>query len=100
MVRKILRVWACVRYSRFLRKEHGQQNASYAGVLVETFTLICAGGLRGQAIGIEGLQKTITDVLVQLHDADDNIVHIRMTPEQPLQTFTSGWSLQLSVVGD
>ena len=63
------------------------------GVLVETFTLICAGGLRGQAIGIEGLQKTITDVFVQLHEADDNLLHIRMTPEQPLQIFTGGVGL-------
>ena len=70
------------------------------GVLVETFTLICAGGLRGQAIGIEGLQKTITDVFVQLHEADDNLVHMRLTPEQPLQTFTGGVGLfQLFVVG-
>ena len=63
------------------------------GVLVETFTLICAGGLRGQAVGIEGLQKTITDVFVQLHEVDENLVHMRLTPEQPLQKFTGGVGL-------
>ncbi|MGB1118159.1 MAG: HupE/UreJ family protein [Parvibaculales bacterium] len=63
------------------------------GVLVETFTLTCAGGLRGQAIGIEGLQKTITDVFVQLHEADDDPVHMRLTPEQPVQKFTGGVGL-------
>ena len=63
------------------------------GVLVETFTLICAGGLRGQAVGIEGLQKTITDVFVQLLEVDENLVHMRLTPEQPLQKFTGGVGL-------
>lgn len=63
------------------------------GLLVETFTLTCAGGLRGQAIGIEGLQKTITDVFVQLHEVDENPVHMRLTPEQPMAQFTGGVGL-------
>ena len=30
---------------------------------------------------------------MQLHEADDNLVHMRLTPEQPLQTFTGGIGL-------
>ena len=63
------------------------------GVLVETFTLTCAGGLRGQTIGIEGLQKTITDVFVQLTETGGKLVHLRLTPEEPSQKFTGGVGL-------
>jgi len=63
------------------------------GVLVETFTMTCAGGLRGQAVGIEGLQKTITDVFVQLTETGEKLVHMRLTPEQPFQKFTGGVGL-------
>ena len=63
------------------------------GMLVENFELACAGGLRGQTVGVEGLQKTITDVFVQLHALEGNMVHLRLTPESPAQAFGGGVGL-------
>lgn len=60
------------------------------GVLIERFSLACAGGLIGQKIGVEGLRKTITDVFVQLHLRDDTRASLRLTAEAPVQKFTGG----------
>ncbi len=60
------------------------------GALVESFTLICKGGLLGQEIGVEGLQKTITDVFVQLNPLTGQATHLRLTSDQPLQKFSGG----------
>ena len=60
------------------------------GVLIERFSLNCAGGLVGQAIGVEGLRKTITDVFVQLRLQDETHASLRLTAEAPVQKFTGG----------
>ena len=60
------------------------------GALVESFTLICKGGLLGQEIGVEGLQKTITDVFVQLNPLTGQATNLRLTSDRPLQKFSGG----------
>jgi hypothetical protein len=60
------------------------------GALVETFGLVCTGGLLGQSIGIEGLQKTITDVFVKLTLQNGATTNLRLTSEKPFQKFSGG----------
>ncbi len=60
------------------------------GVLIERFQLRCNGGLMGQRLGVEGLQKTITDVFVLLRLLDDSTTNLRLTAEAPVQKFTGG----------
>jgi len=60
------------------------------GALVENFTLTCEGGLLGQSIGVQGLRKTITDVFVQLTLNTGKTAHLRLTSENPRQTFGGG----------
>ncbi|MDC0131729.1 HupE/UreJ family protein [Alphaproteobacteria bacterium] len=60
------------------------------GALVESFTLVCTGGLLGQSIGIEGLQKTITDVFVKLSLQNGATTNLRLTSQQPFQKFSGG----------
>ena len=40
------------------------------GALVVRGTIACEGGLRGRSIAIDGLQSTLTDVLVRVYHAD------------------------------
>lgn len=60
------------------------------GVLIERFQLACQGGLIGQELGVEGLQRTITDVFVQLRMLDDTRASLRLTAEAPVQKFAGG----------
>ena len=60
------------------------------GVLIERLALACAGGLLGRSIGVEGLQKTITDVFVHLQLQDGKAVHMRLTAEQPVASLAGG----------
>ncbi len=66
------------------------------GVLVERFQLHCAGGLMGQPLGVEGLQRTITDIFVHLKTVQGEILGFRLTPEAPVivlgQDSQSVWS--------
>lgn len=57
------------------------------GVLIEHFLLDCSGGLSGQSIAVEGLQKTITDVFVRLVKLDGDIKNLRLTADQPIANF-------------
>ena len=60
------------------------------GVLIERFSLACEGGLMGQKVGVEGLQKTITDVFVHLQLIDGKSVNLRLTAEEPVAAFAGG----------
>tara|TARA_B110000971_G_C19967402_1_gene480945 strand:+ start:211 stop:1218 length:1008 start_codon:yes stop_codon:yes gene_type:complete len=60
------------------------------GVLIERFQLACDGGLMGQIIGVEGLQKTITDVFVRMRGLDDSSTNLRLTAEAPVRKFSGG----------
>lgn len=53
------------------------------GSLTETLVLNCVGGLEGQVLAVEGLQKTITDVFVQVTPYQGDAFHLRLTPGRP-----------------
>lgn len=69
------------------------------GALVEKFSLACQGGLFGQSIGVEGLQRTITDVLVQLALLDGGRHSLRLTADAPVQAFSGGGTFLLAYFG-
>lgn len=69
------------------------------GALVEKFSLSCDGGLFGQQIGVEGLQRTITDVLVQLSLLDGSRNSLRLTGDAPVQTFAGGGTFLMAYFG-
>lgn len=69
------------------------------GALVEKFSLTCDGGLFGQSIGVEGLQRTITDVLVQLALIDGGRYSLRLTADAPVQTFSGGGTFLIAYFG-
>ncbi len=60
------------------------------GVLIERFNLACADGLLGRQIGVEGLQKTITDVFVEMRLRDGTKAHLRLTADAPVKKFVGG----------
>jgi hypothetical protein len=69
------------------------------GALVEKFSLTCDGGLFGQSIGVEGLQRTITDVLVQLALIEGGRYSLRLTADAPVQTFSGGGTFLMAYFG-
>jgi hypothetical protein len=69
------------------------------GALVEKFSLTCYGGLFGQTVGVEGLQRTITDVLVQLALIDGGRYSLRLTADAPVQTFSGGGTFLMAYFG-
>lgn len=53
-------------------------------------------GLKGATITIEGLDKTLTDVILRFEDLQGKMVTARISPEDPHYVFTqqaSGWEL-------
>jgi len=50
------------------------------GAHVERWRAVCAGGLVGETIAIEGLSATRTDVLVRVRHDDGNTQTVRLTP--------------------
>ncbi len=60
------------------------------GALIEQFYFKCEGGLLGQKIGMEGLQRTITDVFVRLIPLDGDPVSLRLTAENPIGKLAGG----------
>ena len=69
------------------------------GALVEKFSLTCYGGLFGQSVGVEGLQRTITDVLVQLALIEGGRYSLRLTADAPVQTFSGGGTFLMAYFG-
>ncbi len=57
------------------------------GAVVVRGTLTCAGGLAGKTIAIEGLEGTITDVLVRVHHSDGRVESYLLRPVSPSVTF-------------
>jgi hydrogenase/urease accessory protein HupE len=71
----------------------GQQELT-PGALVVRGTLTCTGGLGGKVLAIDGLQTTITDVMVRLHHADGRLESHLLKPLNPTVTLgaqTTGW---------
>jgi len=60
------------------------------GLLVERFRLTCTGGLMGRVMGVDGLQRTITDVFVDMRQLDGSQAGMRLTAENPAQKFAGG----------
>ncbi len=44
---------------------------------------LCAGGLTGHTISVDGLTSTLTDMLVRVQRADGSVQVARLTPDQP-----------------
>ena len=60
------------------------------GDLIEQFFLECEGGLLGQQIGMDGLQRTITDVFVRLIPLQGETASLRLTAETPIGRLSGG----------
>lgn len=56
------------------------------GTLVVRGTVACEGGLRGRTIVIDGLQSTLTDVLVRVYHADGWLETHLVKPHEPQVT--------------
>ena len=64
------------------------------GALVVRGTLTCANGIRGRALAIDGLESTITDVIVRIHHADGRLESHLLKPMNPVVTLgaeTTAW---------
>ena len=53
------------------------------GAYTESGQLICFGGLIGETVSIDGLSRTLTDVLVRVERADGSTQVVRLTPSAP-----------------
>jgi hydrogenase/urease accessory protein HupE len=64
------------------------------GALVVRGTLTCEGGIQGKTFVIDGLDSTVTDVIVRVHHADGRLESHLLKPVNPSVTLgaqTSGW---------
>ena len=53
------------------------------GAYTESGKFICTGGLTGKTVSIDGLSRTLTDVLVRVERPDGSTQVIRLTPSAP-----------------
>jgi hydrogenase/urease accessory protein HupE len=60
---------------------NGHRRVEKSKFAIEIWTLTCPQSLRGQALRIGGLEKTLTDVLVKTNWQDGNSFTARLTPE-------------------
>jgi hydrogenase/urease accessory protein HupE len=75
----------------------GQQPLT-PGALVVRGTMTCAGGIAGKTLAIDGLDATVTDVIVRVHHADGWLESHLLKPVNPTVTLgaqTSGWQRSL-----
>ena len=64
------------------------------GALTVRGTLTCPGGIQGKVIAFDGLDSTITDVIVRVRHADGRLESHLVKPTSPLVTLgerTTGW---------
>lgn len=54
-----------------------------AGAFFERWSVVCAGGLKGQEISIDGLRSGVTDALARIEYRDGTTQVSRVTPENP-----------------
>ncbi|MDH4049477.1 MAG: HupE/UreJ family protein [Gammaproteobacteria bacterium] len=47
------------------------------------WTATCPGGLDGQSLRIDGLERTATDVLARIDDGEGGVETLRLTPSEP-----------------
>jgi hydrogenase/urease accessory protein HupE len=67
-----------------------------AGAFFERWSMICAGGIKGREIAIDGLRSTLTDALARVEYRDGTTQVARLTPETP-QFIPSGVQSTLEV---
>jgi hydrogenase/urease accessory protein HupE len=53
------------------------------GAFFERWSVVCAGGLKGQEISIDGLRSGVTDALARIEYRDGTTQVSRVTPENP-----------------
>ena len=71
----------------------GQQQLT-PGAIVVRGTLRCEGGVAGKSLAIDGLESTVTDVLVRVHHADGRLESHLLKPVSPSVTLgahTTAW---------
>jgi len=64
------------------------------GALIVRGTLRCEGGIQGKTLAIDGLESTISDVIIRVHHADGRLESHVLKPVNPSVTLggtTSGW---------
>ena len=78
-----------------LPADHARPAADHAGRASSSAgTLRCDGGLAGKTLAIDGLESTITDVLVRIHHADGRLESHLLQPASPSVTLgahTTAW---------
>ena len=75
----------------------GQQQLT-PGALMVRGTLHCEGSIEGRTIRIDGLESTMTDVIVRVHHVDGRIESQLVKPANPVVTLgvvTNGWQRSL-----
>ena len=65
-------------------------DSSLSGAVVQRFDLECASGLRGGTVAIDGLSRTITDVMLQVTLADGSRFSGLLKPSRPALTIGEG----------
>jgi hydrogenase/urease accessory protein HupE len=76
----------------------GQQQLT-PGALIVRGALTCDGGIQGKTLAIDGLQSTISDVIVRIHHADGRLESHLLKPMNPSVTLgaqTTGWQRSFS----
>ena len=53
------------------------------GAYFERSSMVCAGGIKGRDIAIDGLRSTLTDALARIEYRDSSTQIVRLTPEAP-----------------
>ena len=53
------------------------------GAFFERWSMVCAGGIKGHEIAIDGLRSTLTDALARIEYRDGSTQIARLTPEAP-----------------
>jgi hypothetical protein len=76
----------------------GRQQLTPGAVIVRG-TLQCESGIQGKTLAIDGLEATITDVIVRVHHADGRLESHLLKPVSPsvkLGAKTTGWQRSLA----
>ena len=55
-----------------------------SAALVQRWTAACPVGLAGRTLSVEGLESTLTDVLVRVTGSDGRVQTVRLTPSEPV----------------
>ncbi len=79
-----LRLGLYVRLPESCKPKAESVKAIADGAFTERWTVACGEGLKGQAITIDGLRATVTDVLARIEYRDGTTEIARLTPESPV----------------